>query len=83
MISCEQHDYVEIACMYHYLIKLTLNSGSEFEGVAVDVKRNDIKEECIKVRVDSEECLIVLDSVSKMEVLEPIENPHFKVVVFK
>jgi Rho-binding antiterminator len=44
MISCEKHDYVEIACMYNYLIKLTLNSGDELRGVALDVKRNQNRE---------------------------------------
>jgi Rho-binding antiterminator len=80
MISCEQHDYVEIACMYNYLIKLTLNSGDELEGVALDVKRNENREECINIKVNNIESLVVLDSVSKMEVL--VESPHFKVVTF-
>ena len=81
MISCEQHDYVEIACMYNYLIKLSLNSGDELEGIALDVKRNENREECVKVKVDNTDVLVVLDSVSKMEVL--VDNPHFKVVIFK
>ncbi|WNC68626.1 Rho-binding antiterminator [Thalassotalea nanhaiensis] len=81
MISCEQHDYVEIACMYNYLIKLSLNSGDELEGIALDVKRNVNREECVKVKVDNTDVLVVLDSVSKMEVL--VDNPHFKVVIFK
>ncbi|WP_068547707.1 Rho-binding antiterminator [Thalassotalea crassostreae] len=81
MISCEQHDYVEIACMYNYLIKLTLKSGDEITGIAVDVKRNTSREECIKIKVNNSEQLCVLDSVSKMEALA--DNPHFKVVSFK
>jgi len=81
MISCDQHDYVEIACMFNYLIKLTLNSGYELQGVALDVKRNESREECIKIKVDNIEELVVLDSVLKMEVL--VDNPHFKVVTFK
>ncbi len=81
MISCDQHDYVEIACMFNYLIKLTLNSGYELQGVALDVKRNESREECIKIKVDNTEELVVLDSVLKMEVL--VDNPHFKVVTFK
>lgn len=80
MISCEQHDYVEIACMYNYLIKLILKSGYEVEGVALDVKRNESREECVNIKVDNTENLIVLDSISKMEVL--VDNPHFKVITF-
>ncbi|WOH36418.1 Rho-binding antiterminator [Thalassotalea fonticola] len=81
MISCEQHDYVEIACMYNYLIRLTLNSGDEFEGVALEVKRNKSREECVKIKINNTESLFVLDSVSKIEAL--VDNPHFKVVSFK
>jgi len=81
MISCEQHDYVEIACMYNFLIKLTLHSGDKLEGIALDVKRNKSREECLNIRVNNIENLVVLDSVYKMEVL--VDNPHFKVVTFK
>jgi Rho-binding antiterminator len=81
MISCDKHDYVEIACMYNYLIKLTLNSGDEIKGVAFDVKLNENREECLNIKVNNIDSLVVLDSVSKMEVL--VDNPHFKVVTFK
>jgi len=81
MISCEQHVYVEIACMYHYLVKLTLISGDEIEGVALDVKRNKSREECIKISINNSENLVVLDSVSIMEVL--VDNPNFDAVTFK
>lgn len=81
MISCEQQDYVEIACMYNYLIKLTLKSGEKFEGIAFDVKQNKNREECINIRVNDIDSMVVLDSISQMEVL--VDNPHFKVVTFK
>lgn len=77
MISCDQHDYVEIACMYNYLIKITLKSGSELEGTALDAQYNDSREECIKIKFNDTEKLVVLESISKIEAL--IENPHFHV----
>ena len=78
MISCDQHDYVEIACLYRYVVKLTLKSGAEVQGIAMDTRRNAQREECLVLSQD--ENLIVLDSIAKMEVL--VENPHFKEVFF-
>lgn len=43
MISCEQYDYIEIVCLYHYPIELTMKSGERINGVALDTKRNDQK----------------------------------------
>jgi len=80
MISCHQHDYIEISCVYRYLIRLTLRSGSKLDGIAIDTQLNDKQEECIKVDVDGVDQLIVLDSIHKMEVLT--ENPHFNQVIF-
>ena len=36
-ISCELHDYLEIACLYGYQVKLTLKDDRIIEGKAVDV----------------------------------------------
>ena len=80
MISCDKHDYVEIACMYNYPIKITLKSGSELEGKALDTQYNDSREECIKIKLNDAEKLVVLESISRIEVL--IENPHFHVFSF-
>ena len=81
MISCEHHDNIEIVCMYSYRIRLTLGSGEKLEGIAVDTGRNQSREECIKIRDESSDHLVVLDSITIMEVL--VENPHFNIVSFK
>ncbi|WP_116474938.1 Rho-binding antiterminator [Zobellella maritima] len=80
MMSCEQHDYIEIACLYKYPITLTLTSGAEIAGIALDTQRNDNREECIKLRVDDAERLVVLASVARMEA--GTDNPHFRAVDF-
>jgi Rho-binding antiterminator len=33
-ISCQSYDYIEIACMHHYSLRLVLNSGEIIEGIA-------------------------------------------------
>jgi Rho-binding antiterminator len=80
MISCNQHDYIEIVCMYHYPVKLTLKSGAVIAGIAVDTARNEAREECIKLTTETGEQLVVLDQLTTLEVT--IENPHLQHVVF-
>lgn len=80
MISCDQHDYIEIACMYRYPIKLTMKSGSVIECTALDTQRNDNGEECIKVAFRGVENLVELDGISKLEAC--VGNPHFNIVCF-
>ncbi len=80
MISCNQHDYIEIVCMYHYPIKLTLKSGDIIEGIALDTQRNDQRDECIKIDIEGVEQLVVLDEIKILEVM--VENPHLQKVMF-
>ena len=80
MISCSEYDYIEIVCMYRYPIKLTMKSGEVVEGVAVNTERNNAREECILVSIDSVEALTVLDDIAKLEVC--VENPHFEAISF-
>lgn len=81
MISCNQHDYIEIVCMYHYPIKLTLKSGDIIEGIALDTQRNDQRDECIKIAMECVEQLVVLEEIKILEV--SVENPHLQKVTFK
>lgn len=81
MISCQQYDYVEIACMYRYPIKLTMKSGNIIEGIAVDTARNKNNEECIKIIMDGNEILLVLDDIAQLKVTQ--KNPYFNTVSLK
>ncbi|MBK8814975.1 MAG: Rho-binding antiterminator [Methylococcaceae bacterium] len=36
-ISCNLHDYLEIACMYHYRVKIELKDNQFLEGKAMDI----------------------------------------------
>ena len=80
MISCAEYDAIEIVCMYYYPIRLTLKSGEELECKAMDTQRNPDGEECIKVKTEGFDHLIVLASISILEIC--VENPHFKIVAF-
>lgn len=80
MISCNQHDYIEIVCMYHYPIKLALKSGDIIHGIALDTRCNTQRDECIKIDIEGVEQLVVLGEIKILEVT--VENPHFKFVGF-
>lgn len=81
MISCDQHDYIEIACTFQYPLKVTLTSGIVFECVALDTQLNENREECIQVDMNGAESLVVLENISVLEVC--VDNPHFHRVAFK
>jgi Rho-binding antiterminator len=80
MITCDQHDYIEIACTFRYPIKLTMNSGIVIECIAIDTKLNENRVECIMVNLKEDASLIVLDEISKLEVC--VDNPHFHTIYF-
>lgn len=80
MISCNLYDYIEIACMHSYPVKLQLKSGNELEGVASDTGINDARQECIKLKTDTGEQWVELASLANMRVC--VENPHFDFVEF-
>lgn len=80
MISCDQHDYIEIVCTFQYPIKLTMKTGIVIECVALDTALNENREECIKVNLSGDQLLVVLENILKLEVC--VENPHFKTISF-
>ena len=80
MISCDLHDYVEIACTYRYELRLLLKSGLEVEGRAIDTVLNADRLECIKIEANKDEILVTLDSVQSM--ISVSDSPHFKRIDF-
>ncbi len=80
-ISCNLYDTIEIVCMFHYPVTLTLVDGQSVTGIARDTKRNADNEECIAVDVDCESTLVVLSQLDSMQV--NIENPHLSLVNFR
>ncbi|MGB5997503.1 Rho-binding antiterminator [Marinomonas sp.] len=81
MITCHEYDYVEIVCLFHYPIRLTMASGGWIEGVALDTARNENRAECIKIQTDNGVQLVVLAELVKLAIT--IDNPHFTEVSFQ
>lgn len=80
MISCDQYDYVEIACMSRLHVELVLKSGDTVRGIATDTKRSANREECIVVNVNSELKLIVLTTISVLK--SSTQTPYLDQVSF-
>lgn len=81
MISCNQHDYIEIVCIYHYPVRLTIKSGDIIQGIALDTQCNTQRDECIKIDIEGVEQLVVLEEIKILEVT--VENPHMQRVIFE
>ncbi len=79
-ISCELHDFVEVACMYTYQLKLILKNEQILEGKALDIINSADKKECLVLETNGEKQHIELTQLAKMEVSTP--NAKFKEVIF-
>jgi len=78
VISCELHDFVEVACMYGYQLRLILKDGETVEGRAVDIVSEN-QQELLVIDNDARQ-QIDLMTLAKMQVLTP--NAKFSEVVF-
>jgi Rho-binding antiterminator len=78
-ISCELHDFVEVACMYGYQLKLILKNNQVIEGKAIDIVNSPERKECLVIDNDSRQ-QIELTQLARMQVLTP--HAKFNEVVF-
>jgi Rho-binding antiterminator len=79
-ISCELHDYLEIACMYGYRVRLTIKNHQTIEGKAIDTVTTAEKREYLVIDNGQKKQQIELNQLVKMEVLTP--NAKFMNVSF-
>jgi len=79
-ISCDLHDYIEVACMYGYQVRLILKDQSTVEGKAKDILTDAEKREFLLLETSSGSQQVELISLDKMEVLTP--DARFSEVVF-
>lgn len=77
LISCQLHDYIEIACMHGYRVRLTLKDGSGIEAKAVDIAVDGQKREYLVMEDGGR---VELNRLKRLEVLSA--NPVFESVDF-
>ena len=80
MINCAIHDYIEIACVFHYRIELTLLDGTSTRGRAQTTQTRAHKKEFLVLKSDAGEQYIDMDSIKSMQALTT--NPHFDKIKF-
>ena len=61
MLKCDLHDYIEIVCLYHYPLKLTLSTGEVLSGTAQTTCYNNERQECLLLKQSDGEQQVVLD----------------------
>jgi Rho-binding antiterminator len=81
MLQCDLHDYIEIVCLYHYPLQLTLSSGERLTGTAVTTCYNDDRQECLVIQQNEAEQQVLLEDIALLEVT--VQNPHLKQVQFR
>ena len=78
-ISCALHDYIEIACLHRYQVRLAQKNGQVFEGKAEDIITTPDKRELL-VLDNGHRVQIDLNQLVKMTTLAT--NAAFKEVTF-
>ena len=79
-ISCQLHDYIEIACLYGYRVSLTLKQGEPIQGKALTTETTADKRELMVVKIDEAQAKIDLTDIKSMRALTP--NLNFTEVYF-
>jgi Rho-binding antiterminator len=80
MISCQTHDYIEIACLFGFQIRLQLTDGTIRQGKAITTETTPDKREWLILEQQSGETLIDLIQIKSMQSLTP--NCHFDQINF-
>ena len=53
-LACELYDYLEMACLYGYQLRIELVDGGSFDARALDTRTNAHKEEYLVIELDGE-----------------------------
>jgi len=80
MISCANHDFIEIACLYHLQLRVTLDDLSQTEGQAQTTKTSPDKKEYLVLSSTNHPLEVELEKIKSIRALTP--NPHFQQIDF-
>lgn len=79
-IPCEKYDYLEIACMFEYQIKIILTDSREVIGIAKNLLINEKRKEVLQIHDGSELGFVYLEEL--IEVIVLTKNAKFQSVRF-
>ncbi|MBR9789568.1 MAG: transcriptional regulator [Vibrionaceae bacterium] len=80
MVTCNQYDFIEIACMFELPVEITLKNGESHQGRAFDTGFDMQRQECLFLDVDGEHIAFPTEQLLTMRALKA--NPHFTEVTF-
>ncbi len=66
MITCAQHDYIEIACTFRMLVLLTFRNEDQLMGIAKDTVYNNDRKECMIVSTNDGDNSVVLEDLKSI-----------------
>lgn len=69
-VDCERHDYLEIACLYRYRLRIELVDGRRFEARALDTRTSPEKEEFLLVEGSEGRRELRLDRLQSITALD-------------
>lgn len=68
-IDCDLHDYLEVACLYHYWLRIELTDGTSMSAKALTTCTTRDKEEFLLVEYNDNQQKIRLDRLSAIATL--------------
>ncbi|SDS76589.1 Rho-binding antiterminator [Pseudomonas oryzae] len=80
-LACDLHDYLEIACLYGYRLRIELDDGSWLSARALDTRTLPNKEEMLLVEAAGAQRQLRLDHLRAITALTP--GARFGRVAFK
>ncbi|MCW5598500.1 Rho-binding antiterminator [Nitrosomonas sp.] len=80
IIDCELHDFIEVACMYGYQVRLVLKDQQIIEGQAKDIVTTAEKREFLVIENEQGRQQVELITLDKMQVLTA--NAKFNEISF-
>lgn len=80
IIDCELHDYLEVACLYGYEVRLTLKNQQMIQGKAKNIITTAEKREFLIVENVQGSQQAELIQLQKLQVITP--NAQFKEIIF-
>lgn len=70
-ISCSLYDYIEVACLHSYDVKLVLVNGDVHIGRATSTRAGPDKAEYLGIRVDGDLVEVPMHEIARMETITP------------
>ncbi|EAR26550.1 hypothetical protein PTD2_09394 [Pseudoalteromonas tunicata D2] len=82
-MDCADHDFIEVACLYQYRLKISLCNNQQKEGIALTTQvrqQGVLKAELLIIQTSAGNEEIVLDEIKQIEALT--SNAYFSVLTF-